>query len=339
MGHKTRFVPMLAAACGILMFVTDSRTVMQAAMEAVELCVKTVIPALFPMFFLCILLTGNLSLTSEKLRGRHANGKASFVPFLICGFLGGYPTGAKSVAQACASGRLCKEDAASLLACCNQAGPAFILGILGTQFDAEFAPIAIWSVQLLSAIVLFLFWQPKSIVVTKNVYSASLSAADALNITASAIAKVCGWVVLFRGLIGWCGKILKCLPAALQTILVGVLELTNGCIQLRTIQNEGVRFILCSALLTFGGICVIFQTMAVMGDLPIQKYLKGKIVQSSFSLSISACTASLLFPGQLPWPVPIFAAVFILILAFYARKGKIVVDFPAKEVYNNADKA
>ena len=57
----------LAAAAGMLVFILDSKTALSGANEGVQLCIRTVIPSLFPFFVLSALMTGALMGTS--LRG------------------------------------------------------------------------------------------------------------------------------------------------------------------------------------------------------------------------------------------------------------------------------
>jgi hypothetical protein len=121
---------------------------------------------------------------------------------------------------------------------------------------------------------------------------------------ARAMCVVCCWVVLFRGLIhflnNWfCWR----LPAWAQVCLTGILELTNGCCQLSLIADVGLRFIICSCLLAFGGVCVLVQTASVTERLSLGCYIKGKLIQTLFSLCLS-CTIvlekNLLFTCFLP---------------------------------------
>ena len=130
---------MKLACCAIAMTlcILDAKTVLQGATNGIELCMRSVIPALFPLLTCSTYLTGNLGIFSSSLLrpvGKLCRIPSSCVGILITGFLGGYPTGAQAVAQAYESGSISKETASRMLGFCNNAGPAFIFGILSTIF-------------------------------------------------------------------------------------------------------------------------------------------------------------------------------------------------------------
>ena len=78
------------------------------------------------------------------------------------------------------------------------------------------------------------------------------------------------------------------LPVWAQIALMGFLELTNGCCGLALIADVRLRFVLCSGILSFGGICVLLQTASVTKGLSLSGYLKGKLMQTVFSLLLSS---------------------------------------------------
>ena len=137
-----RFFPMLGLLGCMLLMLVRSQQAAQAVRDALVLCAQSVIPALFPFFVLSGLF---ISLGYAEIIG------AAFAPpirlLLGCsdvgavafflGIVGGYPVGGRTVADLCRSGRCSREEAAYLLTFCNNAGPAFILGIAGTVFTAH----------------------------------------------------------------------------------------------------------------------------------------------------------------------------------------------------------
>lgn len=104
----------------------------------------------------------------------------------------------------------------------------------------------------------------------------------------SAIGIVCGWVILFRILISFLNQyVFGILPPWIQVAVIGILELSNGCCELMRISDVGLRFVICSSMLAFGGVCVLLQTISVLQGLSIRHYLIGKSIQSIFSLILS----------------------------------------------------
>ena len=98
----------------MLALILDGRTAIDGARQGIELCLRTVIPSLFPFFVLSILLTS--SLLGSPLAVLRPLGRLFGMPdgaesLLIPAFLGGYPVGAQNVAAAFRSGQLTKPEA------------------------------------------------------------------------------------------------------------------------------------------------------------------------------------------------------------------------------------
>ena len=93
----------IVAAIGISLLILDSKTALAGAQSGVELCIRTVIPSLFPFFLFSILLT--TSLMGRRIRILRPLCRLCRIPegaesILIAGCLGGYPVGAQCVSQA-----------------------------------------------------------------------------------------------------------------------------------------------------------------------------------------------------------------------------------------------
>ena len=109
------------------------------------------------------------------------------------------------------------------------------------------------------------------------------------------MAKICGWVILFRMLISILDYyVLEHLPANIGTIICGILELSNGCIRLKNMDIAYI-FVVASLLLSFGGICVWMQTASIIKPLNLLNLCLGKCVQSVISVLICFILSPLLF--------------------------------------------
>lgn len=274
----------------MFILILDPKTALVGAGAGVKLCIYSVIPSLFPFFVLSGLLTGALS--GKAIPLLRPLGKLCGVPeggesILAVGLLGGYPVGAQSIAQAYSSGQLDKKTARRLLGFCSNAGPSFLFGIVAAQFSSPLAPWALWAVVLLSAMLTGALLPGKT-GGAMNPAAGEISVTAALHRALHAIGAVCGWVVLFRVLTAYLEKWgVSALPRAAQTIVTGLLELTNGCCALEMIGDEKLRFTVAAGLLCFGGLCVTMQTASVTGDLGIRSYLMGKLMQTGLGVTIA----------------------------------------------------
>lgn len=320
-----------AAALGLsvlaALLILDSRTWCGGAADGVALCLKTVIPSLFPFFFLSALLRG--ALTGRSLPALAAASRLCGIPpgqegLLLSGFLGGYPVGAAAVADSWRSGCLSDRDARRLLGFCSNAGPAFLFGMLTPLFSSPGAVWLLWGIHLASALLtgILLPGKPASSGPAKAAPRGRTS--DAMTGSLKAMASVCGWVILFRAALAFLSRrMLGRLPTAWQVLLAGLLELTNGCCRLGSVAPEWLRFLLCAGMVAFGGLCVVFQTASVTRGLGIGTYLRGKLLQTVLSAILACPAAALLYPGTVPAPILAGAAVFALILAgtaFFRQK-------------------
>lgn len=307
--------PGIASALGMLVLILDGKTALLGAQQGVQLCLMTVIPSLFPFFFLSNLLTSSLAgVPSRMLRPL---GQLFPVPpgaesLVLAGLLGGYPTGAQAVARGYQAGQLSRAQAQSLLTFCSQPGPAFLFGMVGFLFPRRWMVWLLWGIILLSALVTAQFFgvNPKScpIPAAKMPDSTPSSLAGALRATAT----VCGWVVIFRVLLAFLSRwFLWILPEEGQVLLTGLLELTNGCLLLQVLPNVRLRFVLAAGLLAMGGVCVAMQTVTLLGELSPRTYFLGKLLQSIIAVSLAVAFA---------WGVWLPMVVIFLIFAMIRQK-------------------
>ena len=315
--NKQRFWTGCSAFAGILVLILDSRTALSGAQDGLRLCIQTVIPSLFPFFILSNLLTGALmGMDFLLLRpiGRFFGLPKGAESLLIPACLGGYPAGAQSIAVAFKSGQISKNTAERLLAFCNNAGPAFLFGMIGQMFPSNLYPWALWGIHIGAAwmVSLLLRCEDTSYAVQhENSCGITRSMRDSLTVMAT----VCGWVILFRVLIAFLNRwILWLLPEEAQVAAIGILELSNGCCSLLSVKNISVRFVLCACLLAAGGLCVTMQTASAAKGLSMKYYFTGKALQVLFSLLLSM---SILHP----WLFLLLLLMFVPLMTEKIRKN------------------
>lgn len=290
----------LMAFIGMLVLILDSKTAVTGAGEGVSLCLRVVIPSLFPFFVLSVLLTSSLSGTAVAVLrpvGWLCGIPAGAEPLLLIGLLGGYPAGAQAVAQSYEAGRLSRRDAGRLLGFCSNAGPAFLFGMIGGKFSQPWAAWALWGIHILSALTVGILLPGRARRSAGAVGRGEMTLPEALGQAARILASVCGWVVLFRVVLAFLNRwFLWLLSVPGQVAVSGILELSNGCCELDRIPSDGLRFVICSGMLAFGGVCVAMQTVSVTGRLGMGRYLPGKLLQAGLSLMMASAAQYFLFP-------------------------------------------
>lgn len=287
------------ASLFMLIIILDAKTAISGMVTGIELCMKTIVPSLFPFIFLSGIING--SLLGQQISVLDPLCKLCNIPkggesIMLLGFLSGYPVGAQTIAQAYREGSLSYNTARRMLGFCNNAGPSFIFGMLSVLFSKKYAVWMLWLIHILSSLLVGCILPQAKNAYCNGMQGKTKTIHSALHSAIKSISYICGWVVLFRVVISFCDKwFMWLLPVELQALISGVLELSNGCIMLSKIPSEGVRFVFASGLIAFGGLCVGMQTVSATKSLGFGYYFPGKVLQTLFSVQFSAILVHLLF--------------------------------------------
>lgn len=324
------------AAMGILVLIIDAKTALEGAASGISLCLQSVVPSIFPFLVLTgVLNSMMLGATCSWIRPL---GKLLKIPdgtqmIFLTGLLGGYPAGAQAVFQAWKNKQLDRSQAARMLAFCNNAGPAFLFGILGAKFISSSVAWALWGIHILSAVAVGCLL-PGKLSDRANVKGSPLTWTQAVRQSVRTMGIICGWIVLFRILLSFLDRwFLWAIPIPLRVTIYGLLELANGCCNLHLISLPGLRFVIASVLLSFGGLCITTQTASVVEDLGMKQYFLGKLLQTAISLLLSILLQFMLFSSSeridIPWLLLWIPLVFVAGITIYMGKNKNNSSIPA----------
>lgn len=297
-----QLLPALLSAAGMGILILDSKTALNGVAEGIDLCLKVVIPSLFPFLILSTILTEStfgMNLRFLQPLCRLCRIPIGAAPLLLVGLIGGYPVGAQCVTRAWENGQLSSFDAKRMLGFCNNAGPAFIFGMTAGLFDSPMVPWVLWLIQIVAVIIAAVLLSGDTDAANHCTSNHTLSPAAVLSRAITAMASICGWVIVFRTVCIFCDKwLLGTLSPTLGCLITGIMELTNGCCRLTVIPVTQLRFILCSIFLSFGGAAVYMQTLSVTKSLGTGAYLPGKLIQTAVSAFLAAWISPILFPAE-----------------------------------------
>ncbi len=266
-----------------------------AAQNAIRLCLETVIPSLFP-FFVCSGLLCSLGFSalcshflSPMMRPLFNLPGASAVT-LFMGFLSGYPIGAATAVELYKTGQCTKPEAERMLAFCNNSGPMFIIGVVGSScLGNPTAGRYLYASHIVAALIVglvFRFYKssypsprtlPSSFTETKK--TAIFSFGGIIDNSVFSILKICGFVIFFAVLV-------KSLPN--NPYLYSLVEITGGIMTL--VQNSTTYTLpLISFFLALSGLSVLFQVSAIIQPfgLSLKAYISGKLLQGALSFMIT----------------------------------------------------
>lgn len=296
MGTRNR-VTLIGSAAAMLLLILDGKTAVRGIYEGIQLCLNSLLPALFPFSVLSILITGSIIGKQIPILApvcRFCRIPAGCESLFAVGILGGYPVGAQNVMLAFREGKLPEADARRMAVFCNNAGPSFIFGILGPLFPSPVYLWLLWGIQILSGLVTgwLMPGGNQSPLVMQDTKAHSVS--EAIQIAAKGMAHICSCVVLLRMVLEFLSHwILWYFPTVVQVMISGLLELSNGCLMLHSVESVNLRFVLAAVLLSFGGLCVRMQTVSVCDGLNLKSYLPWKCVQSAITGILAAAAVTL----------------------------------------------
>lgn len=313
---RRRISEAAAAAVGLFILIIDSKTALGGAREGLEICIRVLIPTLFPFIFLSSYLSGKIcyfSIPGSSFISRLFRIPKGAETMLLCGILGGYPVGAMTVDEAVNRGQIDPKDGKRLLCICNQCGPAFIFGMSAVLFDSPLAGWLLMLIQVFSALITA-HLIPGSIGTVQQKMPDPLPRqpmAQAIRSTAN----ICGWVIMFKILVTFLQRwTLWLFSAGAKAAIVGFLEMSNGCLLLPDILQPELRFVLCAAFLNFGGLCVTMQAFSLVKYTDKGLYIPGKLLQCAVASSLSLAL----------WGKPVLwmPLTFSLILCLILRKNE-----------------
>ena len=268
------FLPIAALMTLLLL---RSQVAAEAVRQGLTLCAQSLLPALFP-FFVAVSWAVNCGLF-HTLR---SIGIPTSAAVFFLGALGGYPLGARTVGEAYRGGLLTKAEAEHLLACCNNAGPAFILVVVGQAvFRSTAAGLALWGIHLAAALIVALLFCRRQTARTTSpppVISPAAAFIAAVGSAAETMVRLSAFVVFFTVVMA----LLSSLFGTVPPLLAGFLELTVG---ITSLTPHHLGFTMAAGLLGWGGVSVHCQAAAVLSDtdLSLRHYLLGKALQGLLS--------------------------------------------------------
>lgn len=287
---------LILAICGAGLLLW-SEAISSVMVQSVHLCIQILLPSLFPFFVISSLLVSSgivqrtaprLERITQTLFGLSGNCAAA----ILLGAVGGYPVGAKTISSLYRQGICEKKDALNALRFCNNAGPAFLIGAVGSGLLRDKGlGILIYGLHLISALLIGIIFRDNkpsvklSIITAKTSNNPSFSQRFLRSVTESfsAFLNVCAFVLLFSVimcLLEQFPPLSKCSPLG-RGVLRGVLELTSGIAVLSsTALPRRLLLTLLSFLCGWGGLSVQLQTISFLqeAELPYHAYLRYKML-------------------------------------------------------------
>lgn len=285
----------------IAIILSNPKQFTTGTIEGIKLFFFSVLPGLLPFMLLTKLLTdlgviikvcSKLDKFSYKVFGTNGLGLYAF----IMSILSGYPIGAKIISDLYTKNLITEQEAKRMSIFCTTSGPIFVIGAVGTMMFGNYKiGLIMYLAHILSSlflgIIVQLFSKKSKEVYKKNCNFDVIKQKNLINLcindTISSLFIVCAYITIFY-LIGeiltainfftLLTKIFSPVFSFLKIdndyvlgIFYGILEVTRGVKTLSAFSTN-ISIIISTAILSFSGISIIFQSMAFLKNAKIKMY-------------------------------------------------------------------
>ena len=270
------------------------------SLEGISAWAFNVLPSVLPfMFFTRVLssldtlskITKPLFFSTTKI---FKTPPVSAYIFLMA-ILSGYPVGTKLVSDQFLQGKITKEDAFKMTSFCSTSGPMFIIGAVGVGMfkNVKIGYILFFS-HILGAIINGIFFRgfrlknnEKIDFGIKNYTKTDIS--DIVLDSTLSILCVGTIITIFFLIIETLLPIFDVFSKPISALLQGLVEITKGSKSLSVLGAKKLSTVLCSFVVSFGGISTLIQSITMLSKLhmPVMLFAVQKMMHGLFSCIIT----------------------------------------------------
>ena len=288
MDGRGRLALGLTALALTLLWLRRPHAVGMSVARGLQLCVRTMIPSLFPFMVLSELLVSSglcrrlvrpLGRLLRPLLGVSESGAGAWLMGMLCGF----PVGARVAASLYRSGEMDESEFCHVICFCNVPSTAFLVSAVGASMLGEprlgwcLVGTTLGACVLVGALLRLYGKRGSAHTLTHRTMpheprrSAGEMIGAAISSAATAMLQVCATVVIFCALIGTltqyadaCG-----VPPAWRAVVFGLLELSTGASAAASLGERTTAAVLCAAVAGWGGLSVHCQILSVCDGCPV----------------------------------------------------------------------
>ncbi|WP_101697695.1 nucleoside recognition domain-containing protein [Clostridium minihomine] len=367
--HSNKIVSAVFAAAfgaGLLFLPAVSA---QGAMTGLQYCLLILVPSLFPFMALSTyLVKSGISDSLGKALGPITRllfrlpGCAAAT--ILMSMVGGFPVGARGIAALHQQGSITDREAGRMISFCVNAGPAFVITVVGVGMLGNIsAGVVLLCAQLAASVLLgiILGFLDKTPVFSTAVPQAKKSQSPLIDSTVDAARgtmNLCAFVILFSVLIallretGIAGVLAHFLlrfglpPAVCGSAISVLMEVTGGCFDIAVLGGSGVLF---AFAMGWGGLCVHFQVLSSVTKIPFSRsrFFFHQLIKGCFS-AFFAIVLFQFFPqaapvfqntsealsGKLSGSPAAAGALVALCIVLLCSVGAEKLEFKKKSCYN-----
>lgn len=309
--------------------------------RGLAICGRVIIPSLFPFLVLTGLFvrSGLAGRVGRRLNGvmRHLFGLPGCCgATVLVGVIGGYPAGALAARELLCRGEIDEEQARRLLRICVNAGPAFLIGTVGSgMLGSAWKGVLLYTANVLASWIIGVFGRKKApkemgcTRITQKPSSAMKMAVESVENACASLISMCGFVVLFAAFLalsdvsGLSDAVIRVLAIPFTLMgadsqPVGCLytafwEVSNGCMAAAGSGLRGMAlFFLLGAAAGWGGLSVHCQIGGIFSETNV--VTRGYVLARAWHALLGGVISALLI-RVVPLPAPSGSATAVAVSA------------------------
>ena len=271
--------------------------------RGLKLCVSTVIPSLFPFMVVSELIVAGgfaesvgafFKKPARLLFGISGEGASAFFLGTLCGF----PIGTRVAISLYERGRISREELSRLVCFSNNPSSAFVISAVGVGlFGCREFGVALYVITIASSVTIgiiqnLLLPSDKLIIVSKSTKDTRgqggiAAFSEAVSSSASAMLKVCAFIVFFSSFTGVVGVLLSYfgVPQSARALLFSFFELTCGASEAACVSELSVAVLVAAFAVGWSGLSVHFQMIGLCNgiSIPLTRYFLSKLGEGALN--------------------------------------------------------
>lgn len=279
-----RIIAGLIGLVSIAVLFTRSPVAAQGISEGMQICMQVLLPSLFPFMIVVsfLSLSGGLLLPAKLLSPlfRLLRLPDALRDVWLASVLGGYPTGAHTLATLVEQKLMPRDVAGRMLRCCVNPGPAFLILAVGqSMFGSRHIGVLLLISQVISSLILCALLcrsAKKTAPASSTTRLDSLTDAfvAAVSGAASAMLTIFAFVLAFSVIF----SLINAIDPRLKP-LAAILEVTLGCTAAAQLGGK-IGLVLLAFFIGFGGLSVCFQVLALArrASIPTNGFWRARIL-------------------------------------------------------------
>ncbi len=232
--------------------------------------------------------------------------------------LSGYPVGSRIISELYSKKAINEGEASRLAILCSTSGPLFTVGAVGiAMFNSKSCGFIIYFSHILSAFITALFFKnygktPSNLTLLQKDKKGENLLYETMYSTTISCVIVGGFISIFYvfaeifsdfNLLLFIQKPLDLAlsffgdsKALANAFTYGLIECTRGCKNLSTLKTSSITVALSTALISFGGISIIMQSIVFLKSAKVKScvFLLGKTLQMAISFILAYCLTTLI---------------------------------------------